>query len=64
MVWPEAAGCEDLRGGMTIVIRLKSVDLEIGIVKGVAGTRELDTFIQHFFEADGYVFGEVLFLCQ
>ena len=38
MVRPESAGCEDLREGITIVIRLKGVTPEMGIVEGAAGT--------------------------
>ena len=38
VVRSEAAGCEDLREEMTIVIRLKGVTLETGIVEGAART--------------------------
>ena len=38
MVRAEAAGCEDMREGMTIVIRLKGVTLETRIVEGAART--------------------------
>ena len=60
MVRRETSGCEDLGGGMAIVIRLKGVAPETGIVEGAAGTGKLDTLIQHFLEADGYLVDDVL----
>jgi len=47
---------------MTIVIRLKGVTPETGIVEGGFRNRKLDTLIQHSFEADGYLLGDMLLL--
>lgn len=56
----ETSGCEDLSGGMAIVIRLKGVTPETGIVEGAARTGEFDTLIQHFLEAYGHLVDDVL----
>ena len=48
MVRQETSECEDMSGGMAIVIRLKSVAPETGISEGTTGTGELDKLIKHF----------------
>lgn len=45
---------------MAIVIRLKGVTPETGIVEGAARTGEFDTLIQHFLEAYGHLVDDVL----
>jgi len=59
-VYEDSPECEDVSGGMTIVIRLKGATPETGIVQGAAGVGKLDTLINHRSETDGYLLNDVL----
>ena len=60
MVRRETSGREDLSEGMAIVIRLKGVTPERGIIEGAAGTGKPSKLVRHFFKAYGYLLDEVL----